>query len=218
MQLMDNVLSMDFLIIPISVTPLEQQCRVLIAGGSAVVVDPGGDIEKILPVLSTHKATLGQIWLTHCHIDHCAGVAELLRHFPSRPLYATLVERPFREVMQSYGRQYGMTKAENCPEPTTYLKGGEELCCGDRKFRVELTPGHSPGHVIFICDQERVVIAGDTLFAGTIGRTDLPLGNHAELIHSIQTKIMSLDDSYVVMPGHGPDTTVGTERNSNPFL
>jgi hydroxyacylglutathione hydrolase len=205
----------------IPITDYEQNCRVLWHEGQseALVIDPGGETKKVLSFLEAQKLTVTEIWLTHSHLDHCGGVAALLRNYPEAKLSANPLERSFRERVVEIMKMYGMAgDLENCPEPHRELTGGEKISFGDAHFEVRFVPGHAPGHLVFYLAAEGVVIAGDTIFAGSIGRTDLPGGNHQTLIASIHRELLSLPDETRVLSGHGPDTTIGRERISNPFL
>lgn len=209
-------------IITIPVTPFVQNCRLLIdsqVGPGCVLVDPGGDAELILSEIANRQLTLESIWLTHSHLDHCGAVSEILKH-GRVDLMAHPDEEILRSKVEDLCTMYGIAgaKMKNCPEPTVYLKGEETLTFAGHFFRVLFTPGHSPGHLCFYCKESADLIAGDTLFQGSIGRTDLPGGDHRQLINSIRSEILSLPDQTKVLPGHGPDTTVGVEKRSNPFL
>jgi hydroxyacylglutathione hydrolase len=205
----------------IPVTLFDQNARVLACSntGEAVIVDPGGDSEKIVQVIEEKKLQCSAIWLTHSHLDHCAGVAALLEVFKV-PLIGHREEAPLRARVTAIAGMYGLPAGEwpNCPEPTQYISGGETLTIGSVTARVLYTPGHSPGHVSFYFEQDGVVVSGDALFAGSIGRTDLPGGNHDQLLASIRRELLSLPDSTRVLSGHGPDTTIGAERASNPYV
>lgn len=205
----------------VTVTGFQQNCRIAICTEKkeAVIVDPGGDAPQILKALEKSGATLAGVWLTHSHLDHCGGVAEILRKYPVE-LWAHPGEKFFRQRVTEICAMYGMPSEgmENCPEPQHLISGGETLSVGNLSFAVLFTPGHSPGHVCFHHSESRTLLAGDTLFAGSIGRTDLPGGNGRQLLDSIESAILSLPDDTKVLPGHGPDTTVGVEREGNPFL
>lgn len=206
----------------IPVTEFQQNCRVLWSEGSneALVIDPGGDGDTVARFLSVRNLICSQIWLTHSHLDHCGGVAKLLKIAGDVPLLGHALEREFRARVEDVKVMYGIQggSMENCPEPSRYIQGGEDLDFAGRVFKVLFTPGHSPGHLCFYAQAEGILLAGDTLFAGSIGRTDLPGGDHATLIKSIVEKILTLPDDTRVLSGHGPETTVGIERSSNPFL
>lgn len=210
-----------FEIINLEVTPFSQNARILIAGDkkSAVVIDPGGEPERILKALTSRGATCKEIWLTHAHLDHCGGVAPLIEATGAE-LLAHAGESQLRSNVEYVCQMYGVPPGlmVNCPEPDRTIDGGDVLELGDDRFEVLFTPGHSPGHVCFYHRESGTLIAGDTVFAGSIGRTDLPGGDHRLLLKSIQSAILSLPDETVIMPGHGPDTTVGEERRTNPFL
>lgn len=204
----------------IPVTELEQNCRVIAnAAGECVVIDPGGDVEKILGFVKSNNLKLKGIYLTHSHFDHCGGVAALLRAEPKLPLYGHPQEKGFRARVKEIAHMYGLSDAfENSPEPTQYLNGGETIQIVGAVVKVLFVPGHAPGHLCFYFPEEKTLVAGDTVFAGSIGRTDLPYGDHDLLLTSIKEKIFPLPDATIIMPGHGPDTTLAEEKRSNPYL
>ena len=208
-------------IINLPVTSFQQNCRIVSAAGdsAALVIDPGGDANHIVQALEKADLELTEIWLTHSHLDHCGGVSELLEH-RKVPLTGHSIESDFRSRVEDICRMYGVPSGEmsNCPEPDRFVEGGETLTFGSLEFQVLFTPGHSPGHVCFYHQRSGNLFAGDTVFAGSIGRSDLPGGDHATLLRSIREVILTLPDDTNVLPGHGPDTTVGVERQSNPFL
>ena len=213
-------------IITIPVTLYEQNARLLIDESSkqAVVVDPGGDVPKIMAKLPD-DVTLMAIWITHSHIDHVSGVNTLLDCFDKGMV--DVVAHPEDKInrdhlpMQSqmmqfpYSGEFSVTQA---------CHAGDVLSVGQYQFKVLHTPGHAIGHVSYYCEQTDnsyhapVCIAGDALFKGSIGRTDLPGGNHQELLSSIQRELFVLPDDTVVCSGHGPITSVGEEKQSNPFF
>lgn len=205
----------------IVVTPIMQNCRVIwdSSDKNAVVVDPGGDVAKVEQVLSREGLVCKEIWLTHSHFDHCGGVAEL-KQKTNAPLYASLVEKEMRGRVEDIAVMWGLDNAgmRNCPEPEHLLKEGDILSLGSHRVDVFDTPGHSPGHVVFYFKDQNLLICGDTIFQGAIGRTDLPGGDYEQLMRSVQEKILSLPDNTALMPGHGPDTTVGAEKRTNPFI
>lgn len=205
----------------LEVTPVAQNCRILIddAAKQALVIDPGGDVENILSIIGNQGLTVDQIWLTHSHFDHCGGVADL-QEATGAALYAHPDEAIFRQNVLTSVSRWNLPSAgyRNCPEPNETIIGGERLVWGPYTFVVLPTPGHSPGHLAFYCASESLVLAGDALFQGSIGRTDLPGGNHNELIQSIIAHLLSLPDATRVLSGHGPDTTIGRERAHNPYL
>lgn len=203
--------------IKLVVTPIQQNCRVFL-GKDALIIDPGGDADKIIENLGGKD--ISQIWLTHSHLDHCGGVADLMEAFPKAKLYGHEIEKDYRQRVEDIAAYYGIPEGsmKNCPEPDVYLKGGETLEFEDMSFEVRFTPGHAPGHLVFINKKDKYILAGDTLFQGSIGRTDLPNGDYSTLIKSIKTELLSLPDDFQVLSGHGSDTTIGEERRTNPFL
>lgn len=205
----------------VPVTDFAQNCRIIAdtTTGNAVVIDPGGDIPKILSVLDKKGWICTQIWLTHSHLDHCGGV-RALKAQTNAHLYGHKGEAEMRAHVEDICRYYGVPVGTmtNCPEPDTYIKGGELLTFAGEEFKVLFTPGHSPGHLSFYNQTGKFVISGDALFAGSIGRTDLPGGDHGTLLTSIREQLLTLPDETRVLSGHGDDTTIGQERRTNPFL
>lgn len=205
----------------IQVTPFMQNCRIVWCDSTfeAAIIDPGGEASRIWSFVQEGKLSCSQIWLTHSHLDHCGGVASLMRSATCE-LWAHSSERFFRENLEAICLQYGMPRGdmENCPEPGHELVDCAELSVGNERLEILFTPGHSPGHFSFYHSETKTLFAGDTLFQGSIGRTDLPGGDHELLLKSIRERIFTLGDDTKVLPGHGPDTNVGQERVSNPFL
>ncbi len=236
----------------VPVTAFQQNARILIdpASGSAVIVDPGGDVAELLDAVDAGvegapKLEVSCVALTHAHLDHAGGVAELLealeRRQGKRPeLVGHRADEPLRKSIARQAMMFGLPPSEfnDCPEPDRYLEQGDSLAVGEFRGEVRFTPGHAPGHISFYFPagahavelfargrslssdsvSQPLLIAGDTLFAGSIGRTDLPGGNHAQLIRSIEEQIFTLPGETIVMPGHGEDTTVQRERCSNPYF
>lgn len=208
-------------IVTVPVTVFAQNARIVFDSATleAVIVDPGGDADALIGELARRNLTLKAIWLTHSHLDHCAGVAPVLRARPV-PLLGHQDEALMRAQTQRIAAMYGLPADEwpNCPEPSMFLRGGETVAIGGHAAEVLFVPGHSPGHIAFYFETEGILLSGDCLFQGSIGRTDLPGGNHKQLLASIRDSILVLPDETRVLSGHGPDTTVGFERESNPFL
>jgi glyoxylase-like metal-dependent hydrolase (beta-lactamase superfamily II) len=196
--------------------PLQVNCYILgcSATRQAAVIDPGGDVPQILALLKQHELQLQMVINTHGHFDHIGGNrqllaatgAELLLHQADRQLLASAA---------AHAAAYGLN-AESSPEPQRLLEGGEQLQLGELLIAVLHTPGHTPGGISLLIEDQ--VIVGDTLFAGSIGRTDLPGGDHQTLIKSIRDKLLVLPDATEAHPGHGPSTTIGREKRYNPFL
>ena len=204
----------------IPVTVFAQNARILSCSVTkeCVIVDPGGDADEIIRNVSKQGLSCKAVWLTHSHLDHCAGVAPLLEHYKV-PLVGHPNEAQMRAAVSSIAMMYGLPPSEwpNCPEPTEYLSGGETVRVGQCSARVLFTPGHSPGSISFYFENDGVLLCGDVLFQGSIGRTDLPGGNHQQLIDTIRRELFVLPDTTRVLSGHGDDTTIGTERVSNPY-
>ncbi len=182
--------------------------------GDAVIIDPGEEPAMFLSELDARAWTLRDIWLTHAHIDHIMGVAAV-HAATGAPIHLHPLDRPIYDALPQYGAWVGM-RLERPPAPERDLRPGERLRVGGFEFEVRFTPGHSPGSVSFL--GEGMIFGGDVLFNGSVGRTDLPGGDPTALMNSIQTQFLSLPDSVVVHSGHGPDTTIGVERLTNPFL
>lgn len=193
----------------------------------AVCIDPGDSAEVIADFINRSGFELQAVCLTHAHLDHIGGVsdlhelfpqAEILLHEADEDLYYNLPEQPlFMGIPQNQLKALGLEYAAP-PTLTRHWQDGEIYAVGELNFKVLHCPGHSPGHVVFVEEQRRKIFGGDCLFAGSIGRTDLPGGNYEQLINSIREKILPLGDDVIVYTGHGEDTTVGRERATNPFL
>jgi len=208
---------MKFAIVP--VTPFQQNCSILVdeATNRAAVVDPGGDLDRVLQALERTGATLEKILLTHGHLDHCAGAAELRRR-TGVPIEGPQREDAFWiEQLPRAAAGYGFPPAEAFA-PDRWLEDGDTVTVGGATLEVRHCPGHTPGHVIFYSEPARLAVVGDVLFAGSIGRTDFPRGDHAALIRSITGKLWPCGDDVTFIPGHGPVSTFGEERESNPFV
>jgi hydroxyacylglutathione hydrolase len=202
----------------IPVTPFQQNCSLIWddAEKRAAVVDPGGDLPRILAAIEETGVTPEKIVLTHGHLDHAGGAAELKERL------GVPIEGPHRDDkflldrLDESGRGYGI--AARPVTPDRWLEEGDELAIGELAFDVLHCPGHSPGSVVFISRDQPFAIVGDVLFRGSIGRTDLPRGDHAALIRAIKEKLLPLGDDIAFLCGHGPMSTFGDERETNPFL
>ena len=184
--------------------------------GRAVIVDPGEEAGRFLSELGRRKWAAEAIWLTHAHIDHIMGVAALRQAHPGIPIYLHPADRPLYDGLAEQGRWMGFSGLVPPPPADHTLTPGQVMSVGGFEFVVRHVPGHSPGHVAFV--GHGMILGGDVLFSGSIGRTDLPGGDFATLMQSIQSEFLTLPDSTIVYSGHGPETTIGVERVSNPFL
>lgn len=210
-------MSLCFKIVP--VTPYEQNCTVFWceATRKAAVVDPGGDVDRILAVLAEEGIELDRILVTHGHIDHAGGVAALAE------TTGVPVEGPQREDgfwidgMEQQSRMFGFPNVQRF-EPGRWLNDGDRIAFGEVELEVLHCPGHTPGHVVYFHRPSGLLQVGDVLFQGSIGRTDFPRGDHEALIGSIVGKLFPLGDEVRFIPGHGPMSTLGEERRYNPFL
>ncbi|MBN8977192.1 MAG: MBL fold metallo-hydrolase [Rhizobiales bacterium] len=203
----------------VPVTPFQQNCLLLWCENSrrAVVFDPGGDVPAIVDAIKQVGVTVEQIWLTHGHIDHVGGAAEL-RDLLNVPIVGPHIDDKFLldHVVES-GASFGMTGVRNFT-PDRWLNEGDKVALGEMTFDILHCPGHSPGSVVFFNREMRFAHVGDVLFNGSVGRTDLPGGSHATLIRSITDKLLALGDDVQFICGHGPGSTFGHERQTNPFL
>ena len=185
--------------------------------GEAAVIDPADKGRVIVGEAEKRGWRIGNIWLTHAHFDHLAGASGVADHINPPPPVALHPDDYPLWRMQGGAMLFGM-RIDPGPEPTVDLKHGMILRLGGNQFEVRHAPGHTRGHVILYCAEEKVVFCGDVIFQGSIGRTDLPGGDFNTLIQSIQTQILTLPDETRLLSGHGPETTVGEERRLNPFL
>jgi len=213
----------------LTVTAFQQHTRIVGCETTkqAICIDPGDEAERIVETLERFNLNLQAIALTHAHLDHVGGVAALKKLKPSAKInlhkgdelmYRGLPEQPaWLGIPRSQWETLGLT-FEPPPPVDEYWTDGQTYAVGELNFKVLHCPGHTPGHVVFYAPEERKVFVGDVLFAGSIGRTDLPGGSTEQLLDSIKNKLLTLDDDVTVYSGHGPLTTIGEERLTNPFL
>ncbi len=203
----------------IPVTPFQQNCTLLVCEQTmhAALVDPGGDIEKILDVVTQTGVTLEKIFLTHGHMDHAGATAELAERFNLPVEGPHIGDKFWIDGIPEQSRQFGLAPAKSFT-PDRWLKDGDQVRFGAITLDVYHCPGHTPGHVIFFDPASKIAQVGDVLFQGSIGRSDLPGGDHDTLIRSIKQKLWPLGADVVFVPGHGPLSTFGDERHSNPFV
>ncbi len=186
------------------------------SSASAMVVDPGADVSLILARLATHHLTLRYIMVTHAHIDHIAG-ATTLKEATGAPILYNQADLPLVAMMDAQAAWLGIAAPEVSP-PDHSPADHEVVQMGDLRLRIIHTPGHTEGSLSLHLPEHRLLFAGDTLFAGSIGRTDLPGGHLGKLLTSVHERLLSFPDDTVVVAGHGPETTIGQERDTNPFL
>ncbi|MBU3599992.1 MBL fold metallo-hydrolase [Polynucleobacter sp. 30F-ANTBAC] len=210
---------MTLKVILVPVTPFEQNCSILICQktNQAAIVDPGGDLPKILEALETSGAKAEKILLTHGHVDHCAGAVELAQRLGVEIIGPHEDEKFWLDQLPLQSQRFGFGAAEAFT-PQQWLNDNDTVSVGAVQLLVKHCPGHTPGHVIFYSADDRLAVVGDVLFAGSIGRTDFPRGNHADLIRSIREKLFPLGDDITFIPGHGPNSTFGEERQHNPYV
>jgi len=209
--------SLSVTVVP--VTPFVQNCSIIRCErtGRGAVVDPGGDVDEILAALEEEKVELESILVTHAHVDHAAGVAALARA-KNVPIYGPHRGDDFWiDGLEMQGQMFGIEGGEPFT-PTRWLDDGDAVTVGALTFEVVHCPGHTPGHIVFFSREEKLAFVGDVLFAGSIGRTDFPGGDHATLLSSIRDKLFPLGDDVRFVCGHGPDSSFGRERQSNPFV
>jgi glyoxylase-like metal-dependent hydrolase (beta-lactamase superfamily II) len=201
------------------VTAFAQNCSLIWCDQSneAALIDPGGDIPLLLKAIEDRGLTLKALWLTHAHIDH-AGATGTLARTQGVPIMGPHPGDQFWiDALPQQSQMFGFPQAEPFA-PTQWLKDGDTVTIGQHTLQVLHCPGHTPGHVIFFDPGTRHAFVGDVLFAGSIGRTDFPGGNHADLINAITGKLLPLGDDITFTPGHGPESTFGEERRYNPYL
>jgi glyoxylase-like metal-dependent hydrolase (beta-lactamase superfamily II) len=171
----------------------------------------------ILENVARLKLTLGQIWLTHAHIDHVGGTAELFKRLHLPIIGPHEADQFLIDGLLQQSQMFGFPKADTFA-PNRWLQDGDTVTVGRCSLTVRHCPGHTPGHVVFYSNEAKRAFVGDVLFAGSIGRTDLPQGNHAALLASIRTRLWPMGDDTVFIPGHGPESSFGRERRSNPYV
>ena len=203
----------------IPVTPFQQNCAIVkcTATNKAAIIDPGGDAEKILGAVKQFGVEVEKIILTHGHLDHAGGVADVVAALKVPVEGPHIGDKPLLEGISKQAQMYGVGGMQDAWSDR-YLVEGDTVTVGKLTFDVLFVPGHSPGSVVFVSREVPVAFVGDTLFQGSIGRTDLPGCDHAALISGIKTKLFALSDDTVCLPGHGEATTIGEEKATNPFL
>lgn len=203
----------------IPVTPFAQNCSLLWCDDTmdAAVVDPGGEVDRLLAEAERLGVRLTQIWLTHAHIDHAGGTAELAERLSLPIIGPHPADQFWIDALPQQSQMFGFPPA-GAFTPTRWLHDGDTVQLGHSTLAVRHCPGHTPGHVVFHSAEAQRVFVGDVLFAGSIGRTDFPQGNHQQLIDSITQRLWPMGDDTVFIPGHGPESTLGRERRHNPYV
>ncbi|MEM9810689.1 MAG: MBL fold metallo-hydrolase [Pseudomonadota bacterium] len=203
----------------VPVTPFQQNCSIIRASdGSAVVIDPGGEVDKLMAVAEAMDARIEKIWLTHGHLDHASGSMELKRRTGAMIEGAHQKEVFWLSQIAEQSKRFGVEGEGENVVPDRWLDDGDTVEIGGVVFDVYFTPGHTPGHVIFHQKEAKLAFVGDVLFKGSIGRTDFPRGDHQTLIDSITQKLWPLGDDTRFVSGHGPLSTFGEERKTNAFV
>ncbi len=201
------------------VTPFQQNCTLIWDPETmqGAVVDPGGDLDRIEAAIAEVGMKPEKILLTHGHIDHAGGAAEMRERLGGIPIEGPHeAERPLLDNLEQQGLAYGIEARPVTPD--RWLADGDTVTVAGHTFEVLHCPGHSPGSVVLANRAQRFALMGDVLFQGSIGRTDLPMGSHEALMHSIRTKVLPLGDEFAFICGHGPTSTIGQERRTNPFI
>ena len=205
----------------IPVTPFQQNCTILYDADTmeGVVVDPGGDVDTIIQAVEENNIKVKDIWLTHGHLDHAGGADELRKKLGIKVVGPHRDDALMLASLEKQAQKFGLPPSSlRNLVPDFWLEEGDSVSFGDHTFEVFHTPGHAPGHVIFFNRAAGFAHVGDVLFSGSIGRTDLPGGDHQTLLNSIRDKVFPLGDEIGFICGHGPGGKIGNERRTNPFL
>ncbi|AMO70310.1 MBL fold metallo-hydrolase [Zhongshania aliphaticivorans] len=203
----------------VPVTAYQQNCSVMVCEetGKAAIFDPGGDIDKIEAAIASLGGTLEVIYLTHGHMDHCAAADVMRKKYGVQIIGPQKEDAFWIDKLPEWCKMTGFPHADPFT-PDRWLDDEDSVSFGNQQLQVKFCPGHTPGHVVFFHEQARLAIVGDVIFQGSIGRTDFPRGDYDTLIASIQTKLWPLGDDVTFIPGHGPTSTFGHERETNPFV
>ncbi|MDQ5768294.1 MBL fold metallo-hydrolase [Thiothrix subterranea] len=208
---------MQYLTIP--VTAFQQNCSIIWCETTleCAFVDPGGDTDKLIAVVKQHGLQPIGVFLTHAHLDHVGGTVALAKHYHMPIIGPHAADKYWLDALPVQAKQFGLPHCDAFV-PDTWLQEGDSLTLGQQTLEIIHTPGHTPGHVVLFHREQGIAFVGDVLFNGSIGRSDFPGGNHQQLLQSIKAKLWSLGDDVIVIPGHGPNTTIGHERLHNPFI
>ncbi|OYT89177.1 MAG: hypothetical protein CFE46_01740 [Burkholderiales bacterium PBB6] len=203
----------------VPVTAFQQNCSIVWCDSTmdAAIIDPGGDIEVLKAEVARLGVKLVALWITHAHIDHAGGTGQLARELGLPIIGPHPGDQFWIDGLPQQSQMFGFPPAEHFT-PTRWLADGDTVTLGECTLDVRHCPGHTPGHVVFHSVEAKRCFVGDVLFAGSIGRTDFPQGNHAALIASITQRLWPMGDDTVFIPGHGPESTFGRERRTNPYV
>ncbi|MBP7913843.1 MAG: MBL fold metallo-hydrolase [Vitreoscilla sp.] len=203
----------------IPVTPFQQNCSLIWCDrtNQAALIDPGGEVERLKAEVARRGLTLVALWLTHAHIDHAGGTGTLARELGLPIIGPHPGDQFWIDGLPQQSKMFGFPPAEPFT-PTRWLDDGDELTLGESRLTVRHCPGHTPGHVVFHSAEAKRCFVGDVLFAGSMGRTDFPGGDHATLVASITQRLWPMGDDTVFIPGHGPESSFGQERRTNPYV
>lgn len=204
----------------VTVTPFQQNCTLIWDNETmeGIVIDPGGEVDRIKQAIEEVGLKLSNIILTHGHIDHAGGAEALKKAYDVKIIGPHKDDQELLEGIEKQAEMFGVSGEFQNAYPDQWLEEGDSIEFGEHRFDVLHCPGHAPGHIVLINHQAKFAHVGDVLFNGSIGRTDLPGGNHDALIDSIKTKLMILHDDFSFICGHGQPSTIGQERDNNPFL
>lgn len=210
-------MSLKYEIVP--VTAFQQNCSIVWCNktNQAALIDPGGDMDKLIKRVESHQLTICKILLTHGHLDHVGATSALAAHYDVPVIGPEKQDIFWLDSLAKQSEMFGFPHTEPF-SPTQWLEDGDQIELGESVLEVIHTPGHTPGHVVFFNAEIKTAWVGDVLFNGSIGRTDFPKGDHATLISSIRNKLFVLGDDVTFIPGHGPNSTFGYERSNNPYV
>ncbi|MEG9490295.1 MBL fold metallo-hydrolase [Mannheimia indoligenes] len=203
-------------IIPVS--PFQQNCTIIWDNNkNAAIIDAGDDADRIIQFVESQNLNVQKLLITHAHLDHIMAVKAVRDHFNVEVFGSQIADKPLFEHLPEMCQQFGLPAVEGF-YPDHWLEEGDVVEVGELKYHIRHLPGHAPGHIGFFDFENKIAFSGDVLFQDSIGRTDLYMGSYDQLLETIRTKMFDLDDDFIIVPGHGSHTTIGREKQSNPFL